>query len=129
MRFRTRAPGVRPNPALARSLTLALTLGVSAMAGAQNAVVELEPGEGSQLVAAHCGACHSLRLVTQNRGDEAHWKKLIRWMQAEHNLWDLGSAEEDILAYLATHFGVPDQVPRRAPLIVQWRSENAAARP
>lgn len=107
----------------ARATLVALALGVSSSAGAQGMVVELEPGPGSELVAAHCGACHSLGLVTQNRGDEAHWKKLIRWMQAEHNLWDLGVAEQDILTYLATHYGAPDLVPRRNPLVVEWRDE------
>ncbi len=108
--------------------SLLLGAGMSAVAdsgatgtGAQMAV-QLEPGAGSELVAAHCGACHSLNLVTQNRGDRDHWTKLIRWMQAEHNLWDLGAAEEDILSYLASHYGAPDLVPRRPPLQVQWRT-------
>jgi mono/diheme cytochrome c family protein len=76
---------------------------------------------GYQLVQAHCGACHSLNLVTQNRGDEAHWLTLIRWMQAKHNLWDLGPAEAEILAYLGEHYSAPELAPRRAALATQWR--------
>ena len=79
---------------------------------------------GKALVQAHCGACHSLALVTQNRGDEKHWTKLIRWMQAEHNLWDLGPAEADILAYLSTHYDAPENPPRRQPLQTRWRDAD-----
>jgi len=80
----------------------------------------LPPGPGAELVAAHCGSCHSLGLVTQNRGDAAHWRKLIRWMQAEHNLWDLGPAEQPILDYLSKALGAPARAPRRAALEVDW---------
>ncbi|MEE4175205.1 MAG: hypothetical protein V2I57_13215 [Xanthomonadales bacterium] len=87
-------------------------------------VIEAQPlveAPGRELVQAHCGACHSVMLVTQNRGDAKHWLQLIRWMQADHNLWDLGPAEADIVAYLATHYGAPDLSPRRAPLDTKWR--------
>lgn len=95
---------------------LLLTLAV-----AHAAAAELIEAPGSELVAAHCGACHSLDLVTQNRGDAAHWTGLIRWMQEEHNLWALGNAEQTIVDYLATHYGVADRSPRRAPLDTRWR--------
>lgn len=100
------------------------SLALGTGAAAQEMTIELEPGEGAELVAAHCGACHSLALVTQNRGDREHWTRLIRWMQAEHNLWDLGAAETDILNYLETHYGAPDLLPRRQPLKVQWREKT-----
>lgn len=97
-----------------------------AQTGAPKALDRPAPGAlidapGKDLVTAHCGACHSLSLVTQNRGDADHWIKLIRWMQADHNLWDLGAAEADIVDYLATHYGAPDHAPRRAPLDTTWR--------
>jgi len=114
----------------AKTLLLSLLSGMSLHAGAQSGVTDpaapmaaqLAPGAGAELVAAHCGACHSLNLVTQNRGDRDHWTRLIRWMQDEHNLWDLGAAEDDILSYLASQYGAPDVVPRRPPLKVQWRA-------
>lgn len=109
------------------ALLLALSAGPGSNADAQQMEVELEPGDGSQLVAAHCGACHSLSLVTQNRGDREHWTELIRWMQEDHNLWDLGDAEEDIVNYLATHYGAPELIPRRQPLKVKWRYPEAQA--
>lgn len=98
-----------------------LSLLVAGATMQSSAAAELVDAPGKELVSAHCGACHSLGLVTQNRGDAEHWIKLIRWMQAEHNLWELGPAEADIVTYLATHYGAPDLSPRRAPLDTHWR--------
>ena len=68
--------------------------------------------EGWQLVAAHCGGCHSLQLVTGNRGDEKIWLETIRWMQRSQNLWQLDSnTEQQILSYLAKNY--PASSPRR----------------
>lgn len=69
-----------------------------------------------RLVAAHCGSCHSTRLVTQNRGSRATWKSLIRWMQDSQGLWQLeAETEERILDYLETYYG-PLESGRRRPL-------------
>lgn len=81
-------------------------------------------GEGLNLVIAHCTACHSAQLVTQNRADREGWKKMIVWMQETQNLWDLGTQEETILNYLAKNYA-PEEVEfakfRRAPLgDVEW---------
>ena len=65
-----------------------------------------------QLVAAHCGGCHSLQLVTSNRGDRQIWLETIRWMQERQNLWQLDTQTEDqILTYLADNY--PARAPRR----------------
>ena len=50
--------------------------------------------EGWELAAAHCGGCHSYRLVTAQRGDEAFWRSTIRWMQSTQNLWQIPAAQE-----------------------------------
>ena len=72
--------------------------------------------EGWELVAANCTACHSARLVTQNRGDREHWRSMIRWMQQTQNLWPLAPPiEEKILAYLSEHYAAQG-FSRRAPL-------------
>lgn len=64
----------------------------------------------------HCGACHSTRLVTQNRGTRETWRSLIRWMQRTQGLWTLDAATETaILDYLEEHYG-PAPTGRRAPL-------------
>lgn len=60
---------------------------------------------GVNLVRGHCSACHSLDLVTSQRGDRRYWLNLIRWMQRTQNLWQIPTAqEEEILDYLAVHY-------------------------
>jgi hypothetical protein len=72
--------------------------------------------EGWELVFAHCSACHSLRLVTSNRGDRATWLRLIRWMQDTQKLWEFDPAVESrILDYLARNYAAREPV-RRAQL-------------
>jgi len=76
---------------------------------------ELKPGLNSEIVSQTCIACHSLKLVTQNRANKAGWLAMIRWMQAEQGLWPLGENEDKILEYLSTYYG-PTKSFRRAPL-------------
>ncbi len=75
------------------------------------------------LVTAQCTACHSSKLILQNRFTRDGWKEKIRWMQRTQKLWDLGESEPVILDYLVNYYG-PEQKPfdgRRKPLpAVQW---------
>jgi len=85
-----------------------------------------------QLVAAHCGNCHSLQLVTGNRGDRRIWLEAIRWMQARQNLWQLDAQTEDqILTYLAKNY--PATAPRRrkplAPHLLPKTNRNLLVEP
>lgn len=80
------------------------------------ATVTLADGPGAGLVQAHCGACHSLALVTQNRMSRERWLGTIRWMQDKQGLWDLGDAESEIIDYLANNYGVTEPRWRRKPL-------------
>ncbi len=76
--------------------------------------------DGFQQVKASCLACHSSKLITQNRADRDGWKKMIRWMQEYQNLWDLGPNEDVILDYLAKNYA-PEDKGRRANLTnVEW---------
>ncbi len=76
----------------------------------------LRVAPGWRLVQAHCGACHSLQLVTAQRGDRGHWLGLIRWMQRTQNLWDIPpDVEAQILDYLAANYAEQDWG-RRPPL-------------
>lgn len=76
----------------------------------------LADDDGWTLVYANCSACHSLRLVVQQRGDRATWQRLIRWMQETQNLWEFEpSVETRILDYLAKNYP-PEISTRRAPL-------------
>lgn len=77
---------------------------------------ELVDAPGRELAAAHCGACHSYRLVTAQRGDERFWTDVIRWMQATQGLWAIPAADEArLVAYLAEAYG-EEAWGRRPPL-------------
>ena len=75
------------------------------------------------LVVAQCTACHSSKLILQNRFTRDGWKEKIRWMQRTQKLWDLGASEPVVLDYLVKYYG-PEQKTfdgRRKPLpAVQW---------
>ncbi|WP_245701838.1 cytochrome C [Roseivirga misakiensis] len=77
-------------------------------------------GDFKMLVVANCTACHSAKLVTQNRASKEGWKNMIRWMQETQNLWDLGENEEKILQYLSTHYAPQDQGRRVGLKVEKW---------
>lgn len=69
-----------------------------------------------ELVRGNCTACHSAKLITQQRGTAAQWLAMIRWMQKKQNLWQFDSGtEERIIAYLAENYP-PDAARRRAAI-------------
>ena len=72
------------------------------------------------LVRSSCTACHSAKLITQNRMSRDNWEKTIRWMQETQKLWDLGPNEPMILDYLAEHYA-PVSFGRRKNLeVTEW---------
>lgn len=74
------------------------------------------------IVRANCTACHSGKLIAQNRATRAGWQQMIRWMQKTQGLWDLGTNETKILDYLETYYA-PQKVGRRANLdvaAIEW---------
>jgi len=72
--------------------------------------------DGWEQVRANCIACHSPRLITQQRGTAAHWLSMIRWMQEKQNLWQMApEVENAIVDYLATNY--PPQADRRRAAI------------
>ena len=81
-----------------------------------------------ELVRNNCIACHSSKLITQQRGDSAQWLGLIRWMQDSQNLWQFDpETEQRIVAYLATNYPPSDQR-RRAPIPADLMPPNPYAR-
>ncbi|MFT6435341.1 MAG: hypothetical protein ACJAVI_003396 [Candidatus Azotimanducaceae bacterium] len=76
---------------------------------------ELKAGLNVEIVSQTCIACHSLKLVTQNRADREGWLAMIRWMQEKQGLWPLGDNEDKILDYLSAYYG-PTKSFRRTPL-------------
>jgi hypothetical protein len=77
--------------------------------------------ENLYMVKAQCTSCHSSKLIIANRFTRDGWKQKIRWMQANHNLWELGDTEKQVLDYLEKHYAPTQASARRAPLKdVKW---------
>jgi len=69
-----------------------------------------------ELARAHCGVCHSYRLVTANRGNREYWLDMLRWMQRTQNLWPIPPEQESqLLDYLADNYNETEWG-RRPPL-------------
>lgn len=104
----------RPSPTLPADDLETANLGINAASG-------LALGPGFKLVKQNCTVCHSAKLITQNRATREGWATMIDWMQAKQGLWELGENEPAILDYLATHYGVPENVGRRSNLEeIEW---------
>jgi hypothetical protein len=66
----------------------------------------LPEGYGREVVAGYCAACHSLRLVMQQRADAERWSELIAWMSEKQGMADLEPEDRArAVSYLAEHFG------------------------
>ena len=77
-----------------------------------------------ELVRNNCIACHSIKLVTQQRGSATQWLALIRWMQDKQNLWQFDpETESKIITYLAENYP-PQADQRRAALAPQLMPPN-----
>jgi len=69
-----------------------------------------------ELVRGNCIACHSAKLITQQRGTAAQWLAIIRWMQKKQNLWQFDpDTEKRIISYLAGNY--PPEANRRRAAI------------
>lgn len=99
---------------------LLITFGLT-FAFANEPQIDKETGlkidKGWDLVAQNCAACHSLTLVTKQKGDKQTWLDLIRWMQKTQGLWEFDKdSEEAILSYLAKNYGNDYKTRKRIPL-------------
>ncbi len=87
-----------------------------------------DAAKGALVYQAHCTACHSAKIVTQNRGSRQTWLARIRWMQDSQGLWPFDPATEGIiLDYLETHYG-PGEGARRPPIPRDLMPTNPYAR-
>ena len=76
--------------------------------------------ENFDLVRSQCTACHSAKMITQSSASREGWEQMIRWMQKDQGLWDLGDNEPLILDYLSLHYGIKKKG-RRTPLTnIEW---------
>ena len=77
-----------------------------------------------EIVRASCTACHSPKLITQQRGTAQQWLTMIRWMQEKQNLWRFDPAtEEKIITYLAENYP-PSDAQRRMALSADLMPPN-----
>ena len=53
----------------------------------------------------HCTSCHSSQTFTQQTLSKKKWLDVIRRMQKDEGLWDLGEYEDKVVTYLATYYG------------------------
>jgi mono/diheme cytochrome c family protein len=82
-----------------------------------------------QVVLGNCVACHSPKLITQQRGTRQQWLTMIRWMQKKQNLWEFTPEVEDkILTYLAENYP-PREDQRRAAIPPSLMPPNPYAPP
>ena len=64
----------------------------------------LAPGPGRELVYFACSACHSIKLVVQQRLDRDFWDETLDWMVKEQAMPELELDERAvILDYLSTY--------------------------
>jgi mono/diheme cytochrome c family protein len=95
---------------------LASGLGLAALADptparAQEDLGGLPAGPGQEETYFNCNACHSIRLVTQQRLSRERWDEILDEMVEKQGMPPLPDAERGlVLGYLAEHLG-PD-VPR-----------------
>lgn len=69
-----------------------------------------------RIVMGACTACHSAKLITQQRGSAQQWLTMIRWMQKKQNLWEFEpDIEARIITYLADNYP-PEAARRRAAI-------------
>jgi len=72
--------------------------------------------EGWETVRNNCIACHSTKLITQNRGTRNRWIAMIEWMQATQGLQNFDAdTQETIVSYLTENYG-PKEDARRSSL-------------
>ena len=78
--------------------------------------VELPDGKGKEEVEAYCSACHSLRLVLQQRLKRSDWDEVLESMAEEQGMSEISPDDRAlVLDYLARHLG-PDKPPNAPPL-------------
>lgn len=92
-------------------LASGMLLAAISPAVAQDELGGLPAGPGQEETYYACSACHSIRLVAQQRLPRRRWDHLLDWMVEKQGMAELPAADRTlILDYLATHLN-PD-VPR-----------------
>ena len=105
----------------------ALPVAVEAPEAAIDPVTGLIMTGDWEIVRGNCTACHSAKLITQQRGTAQQWLAMIRWMQKKQNLWQFDPGTEGrIIAYLADNYP-PGAERRRAAIPPELMPPNPYA--
>ena len=89
----------------ARLLAAAVAAGLAFGGTAGEAEENLPDGAGREEVEIYCAACHSLKIVVQQRLSRDAWDETLVWMVEEQAMDPLSQDERRlVLDYLATHF-------------------------
>ena len=114
-----------------RALLVSVALLATPLAHAEEP--ELDPFTGLKMtgdwetVRNNCIACHSPKLITQQRGTAEQWLAMIRWMQKKQNLWQFDAdTEQKIITYLAENYP-PAANQRRAAIAPELMPPNPYA--
>lgn len=97
----------REAEAACRAVLLVLLLALPATAGAEEALIELQPGEGRDKVEAYCGACHSLDYIVMNSTflSEQRWQAEVNKMINAFGAPISADDAKTISQYLGTYYG------------------------
>ncbi len=92
-------------------IAAAVSWGLGAPAGRAAEDYEALPaGPDRDAVYFNCSACHSIRMVTQQRLNRERWDELMDWMVEESGMHPLQPwARKRIVNYLAAHFGEEEE--------------------
>lgn len=91
-------------------LALALGAALAAAPAFAQGVAPSDPADypdapGREEAVAFCGACHSFRIVAQQRLTRAQWDESMKWMVQRHNMPQLDKEDLDlILGYIEKAF-------------------------
>ncbi len=87
-------------------VSIVATGGAAGAAGAADDLGGLPQGPGQEEAYAICAACHSIRMVTQQRLNRADWDEALVWMVEEQEMPAIEPEQRDlILDYLAKNYG------------------------
>ncbi len=94
-----------PPPYDALDPSVSLNAGANALFDPTDDYWGLPRSEGYDLVDGYCTACHSIRIVMQQRADRARWDELLTWMVKKQGMPEINPADrEQVLTYLSTEF-------------------------
>lgn len=79
------------------SILIGFAVALPSPSRSQDETFGLPEGKGREEVMAYCAACHSLRLVSQQRLARYRWEELLELMNQKHGMPKLPPEDEEIV--------------------------------